>query len=443
MAAAVASEVEQFLTLARGRLAAEGWGSVEWVEAGLREALLKDGRRLLEELLNDPALPVAGDASRAGEKCTQGVERQVGSVFGVLTLRRNYYYAAGTGGGRYPLDEALGLIQGCTPMLARLMTRAGAQSGFVGAAEDLRVYGGLQVEGRQIHRLLQHTGPAMHQAWAQLPAARPASPLPVLYVSVDGTGVPMVPEALIGRRGKQPDGSAKTREIKLGCVFTQHTIDAQGRPLRDPDSTTYLCGLEVAEDFGGRLRREAFRRGMGQSQRTVFLGDGAAWVWEIGRINFPHAIAILDYFHAREHLTELVDAILGPASPSAPRRVESWEDWLWEGQVDRILRATRRHLHRHGAVDPQEAQTQLAYFEKNRSRMRYGRFRSQGFFIGSGVVEAGCKTVVGQRAKQSGMRWSETGVLSVLHTRCALLGGQFDQCWEHARFRPSPHALAA
>lgn len=443
MAAAVASEVEQFLTLARGRLAAEGWGSVEWVEAGLREALLKDGRRLLEELLNDPALPVAGDASRAGEKCTQGVERQVGSVFGVLTLRRNYYYAAGTGGGRYPLDEALGLIQGSTPMLARLMTRAGAQSGFVGAAEDLRVYGGLQVEGRQIHRLLQHTGPAIHQAWAELPAARPASPLPLLYVSVDGTGVPMVPEALIGRRGKQPDGWAKTREIKLGCVFTQHTIDAQGRPLRDPDSTTYLCGLEVAEDFGGRLRREAFRRGMGQSQQTVFLGDGAAWVWEIGRINFPHAIPILDYFHAREHLTELVDAILGPASPTVSRRVESWEDWLWEGQVDRILRATRRHLHRHGAADPQEAQTQVAYFEKNRSRMRYGRFRSQGLFIGSGVVEAGCKTVVGQRAKQSGMRWSETGVLSVLHTRCALLGGQFDQCWQHARFRPSPHALAA
>ncbi len=443
MAAAVASEVEQFLTLARGRLEREGWGSVEWVEAGLREALLKDGRRLLEDLLNDPTLSVAGDASRSGEKCTRRVERQVASVFGVLRLRRNYYYAPGSGGGRYPLDQALGLIEGVTPMLARLMTRAGAQSGFAGAAEDLRVYGALEVEGRQIHRLLQHTGPAMHQAWTALPVIPPPAPVPVLYVSVDGTGVPMVPEALVGRRGKQPDGSAKTREIKLGCVFTQHVTDDQGRPLRDPHSTTYLCGLEAAEDFGGRLRREAFRRGLGQSQRTAFLGDGAAWVWELGRINFPQAIQILDYFHGREHLTDLVDAILGPTSPAGAQRLEVWEGWLWEGQIDRLLRAARRNLERHAATDPQEAQTQLGYFEKNRSRMHYGRFRRQGLFIGSGVVEAGCKTVVGQRAKQSGMRWTETGVLNVLHTRCALLGGQFDQCWQRARFEPSPHALAA
>jgi hypothetical protein len=442
--AALASEVEQFLSLARGRLAREGWQSVEWVEAGLREALLKDGRRLLEALINDPALPVAGDTSRGGEKCTRGVERQVGSVFGVLTLRRNYYYSAGTGTGRYPLDEALGLIEGSTPMLARLMTRAGAQSGFAGAAEDLRVYGGLKVEGRQIHRMLQQTGPAMHRAWDQLPAESPAGFLPVLYVSVDGTGAPMAPEALVGRRGKQPDGSAKTREIKLGCVFTQHTTDEEGRPLRDPASTSYLCGLEKAGDFGGRLRREARRRGMAQSQRTVLLGDGAAWVWEIGRVNFSHAVEILDYFHAREHLTQLVAALLGADSARAKAREASWESWLWEGQVDRILRAARRQQRTQPAAQTKEAQTQIAYFEKNRSRMRYGRFRAQGLFIGSGVVEAGCKTVIGQRAKQSGMRWSESGLLNVLHTRCALLGGQFDQCWErYASFKQPHQALAA
>jgi hypothetical protein len=148
--AAIASEVEHFLSLTRGRLATEGWRSAEWVEAGLREALLKDGRRLLDECIDDPALPLVGDASGPGEKCTREVERQVGWVFGVLRLRRNYYYEAAVGRGRYPLDEALRLIEGATPMLARLMTRAGAQSGFTGAAEDLRVYGGLEIEGRQI-----------------------------------------------------------------------------------------------------------------------------------------------------------------------------------------------------------------------------------------------------------------------------------------------------
>jgi hypothetical protein len=253
----------------------------------------------------------------------------------------------------------------------------------------------------------------------------------------------MVPEALEGRPGKQPDGSAKTREIKLGCVFTQQATDEQGRPLRDPDSTTYLCGLDTAEDFGARLRQEAIRRGMGKSNKIAFLGDGAPWVWELGRVNFPQAIEVLDYFHAREHLTDLVEAILGAESPHVSQRIESWESWLWEGQVDRILKAATHQIRRHGAKDSKQAPLQMAYFQRNRSRMRYGLFRRQGLFIGSGVVEAGCKTVVGQRAKQSGMRWSETGVLNVLHTRCALLGRQFDQCWESAHFRQTEHRLAA
>jgi hypothetical protein len=94
--AAIASEVEQFSSLTRGRLATEGWQSAEWVEAGLREALLKDGWRLLDECIDDPALPLVGDASGPGEKCTREVERQVGWVFGVLRLRRNYYYRLAT-----------------------------------------------------------------------------------------------------------------------------------------------------------------------------------------------------------------------------------------------------------------------------------------------------------------------------------------------------------
>jgi hypothetical protein len=88
--------------------------------------------------------------------------------------------------------------------------------------------------------------------------------------------------------------------------------------------------------------------------------------------------------------------------------------------------------------------TQLGYFQNNQSRMRYGEFRCLGLFIGSGVVEAGCKTVVGQRAKQSGMCWTETGLLAVLHTRCALLCGQFDAFWNNwNQNHPSTQAFSA
>ena len=431
MAAAVVTEVEAFLTLARQRLATEGWNASDWVETGLRTALLHDGRRLLENLFNDPGLPLPGDASRPGEKCTPAVERDIETLFGPLILRRNYYHAAATGQGRYPLDEALKLAGPYTPALARLMSRAGAQTGFESASEDLRVYGGLTIPGRQIHRLMQTIGPAVHHAVETALADTPSATIPVLYVEVDGTGAPMVPAALEGRKGKQPDGTAKTREVKLGCVFTQHGTVAEGEPVRDAASTTYLCGLETAGDFGTRLRREARRRGLGRSEHVVLLGDGAAWVWELSRVNFSGAIEILDYYHAREHLSRLIETLVGKATPAAAKLQTRWERWLWAGEVTRLLKTARRRAAAGGTALVAAVATELGYFERNRPRMRYGEFRRQGWFIGSGVVEAGCKSVIGQRAKQSGMCWSEAGLLAVLHTRCALFSGQFDAFWEH------------
>lgn len=431
MAAAVVTEAETFLNLARRRLRTEGWSGSAWVETGLRTALLLDGRRLLADLLNDPTLPLPGDASRPGEKCTSAVERELETLFGPLTLRRNYYHPAAADTGRYPLDAALKLVGPYTPALAQLMSRAGAQTGFESGSEDRRVYGGLAIQGRQIHRLMQSIGPAGQRAAAATPAEIPPAPIPVLYVEMDGTGAPMVPAALAGRKGKQPDGTAKTREVKLGCVFTQHGPDAEGEPVRDAASTSSLCGLETAADFGLRLRQEARRRGLGQSQQVVRLGDGAAWVWALGRVNFSFALEILDYYHAREHLSRLIEALVGQATPAATKLQPRWESWLWQGEVTRLLKAARKLGTAGGAVLSAAVTTELGYFEKNRTRMRCGEFRRHGFFIGSGVVEAGCKTVVGLRAKQSGMRWTEAGLLAVLHTRCALLGGQFDTFWDN------------
>jgi len=431
VAAAVVTEAETFLNLARRRLTSEGWDGSAWVETGLRTALRLDGRRLLANLLNDPTLPLPGDASRPGEKCTSGVGRELETLFGPLTVRRNYYHTAAADTGRYPLDEALKLVGPYTPALAQLMSRVGAQTGFESGSEDLRVYAGVAIGGRQIHRLMQRIGPAVQRAAAATPAEILPAPIPVLYVEVDGTGAPMVPAALAGRKGKQPDGTAKTREVKRGCVFTQHGTDAEGEPVRDAASTSYLCGLETAADFGLRLRQEARRRGLGQSHRVVLLGDGAAWVWELGRVNFPFALEILDYYHAREHLSGLIEALVGPGTPSAKKLQSRWESWLWQGEVTRLLKAARKLGSAGGTALSAVATTEVGYFEKNCHRMRYGEFRRQGLFIGSGVVEAGCKTVVGLRAKQSGMRWTEAGLLAVLHTRCALLGGQFDTFWDN------------
>ena len=120
-----------------------------------------------------------------------------------------------------------------------------------------------------------------------------------MYDSADGTGVPMVPEELAGRPGKQADGTAKTRQVYLGCVFTQHKTDAEGHPVRDWDSTTYVSSFQSIDEFGPCLRQEAIRRGMGAAGQVVLLIDGAAGLENMGKLNFKDSIQIVDFYHVR------------------------------------------------------------------------------------------------------------------------------------------------
>jgi len=267
--------------------------------------------------------------------------------------------------------------------------------------------------------------------------------IPILYVEVDGTGVPMVAAELAGRAGKQPDGSAKTREVKLGCVFTQSQCEADGEPVRDYRSTTYVGSFEPAQEFGARIRAEAFRRGLGRAERVVFLGDGAAWVWELARINFPAAVQILDLFHALQRLHALCEGLYGPASPGAKRTEDQWAALLKADRVTEVIAAARVRLRDLGDQPDPSLETQIAYFEHHQQRMLYLSYHNQGLFYGSGVVEAGCKTVVGQRLKQSGMFWSEPGAQSVLTLRCLLLSDRWDLCWDrlnHSDYLPAATA---
>jgi hypothetical protein len=262
----------------------------------------------------------------------------------------------------------------------------------------------------------------------------------VFYVEGDGTGIPVRPEETEGRKGKQEDQSAKTREVKLGCVFTQTKEDEEGKPIRDPDSTSYVATLEPAVEFGALLRAEAFRRGLALAKVIVFLGDGAAWVWELARVNFPMAVFILDFFHAAEHLELLAEALFGGKNDTAKTQWEQWAKVLKEQPdgLEIVLREARQTLPRRGKRR-EAALKQIAYFESNTHRMRYAEYQARGLFIGSGVIEAGCKTVIGQRLKQSGMFWGVTGAQNVLDIRSLLENRQFGPFWEQYR-KPLPKA---
>jgi Uncharacterised protein family (UPF0236) len=399
----------------------------------LRSALFADATRMLESLLNDRALVPDDEAARPLECLYRNRSIQVQTLFGVLTLKRNYYYHTMAETGRCPLDQTLDLLRGCTPGVARLICRAAAiSSSYDAAAADLLAYGGLELCGRNFGRFVAEATPRLLQAQASQPPSQ-GDPIDIMYVSEDGTGVPLRRAELMGVKGKQPDGTARTREAKLGCVFTQTRTNEQGERLRDPDSTTYVGTFEGCRHSGILLRAEALRRGYARAKTTVYLGDGAPWIWENARQNFPDAVLILDFYHGSEHLGVLATALHG-TGPAAQAQQSQWCSVMKATSSAPIISAAQSLLEagRHGMA-PERIETierEIAYLTCNLPRMQYGEFLAKGYFIGSGVVEAGCKTVVGRRLKQSGMFWNQQGGENILALRCMVLHPKFVDIWE-------------
>jgi hypothetical protein len=424
---------------ARSLTAGDG---LEAVELAIRTAMLRLGAGLLEELL-------AADAGHRGPRADCGSGHQaefasyraktIDTVLGPVALRRAWYHCAGCGHGMAPRDAELGVARASmSPGLARMTARAAATVPFAKARRLLAELAGIELTIKRVERSAEAAGTAATTAIsAQADAIRsravvplpPPDPAPdMLYIAADGTGVPVVAREAESRKGKAEDGKARTREVKLACLFTQTTLDDDGHPVRDPASTTYLATFEPAERFGQLLDAEARGRGAGHIRQLVVLGDGAAWIWNLADQLFPAATQIVDLYHAREHLHDLANL--------AARLLAGHRDhWLADriaeldaGNIPAIL-AAGRDLDFLGSLAG-ERDKALAYFQHNAHRMRYADFRKLGMFVGSGVVEAGCKSIIGQRLKLSGMRWTIHGATSIATLRCHDASSRWDQIWQ-------------
>jgi hypothetical protein len=257
-------------------------------------------------------------------------------------------------------------------------------------------------------------------------------PIPILYVQMDGTGVPVVKKETEGRVGKVDEQPAHTREVKFGCVFTQTSWDDEGYAIRDPASTTYTGAIETAGQFGNRIYLEAWNRGWSRAEKKVVIGDGADWIWNNADQHFPGAVQIVDLFHARQHLWELARFLHPGDLPRQKQWILRHQPKLDAGKIEKLVCFLRR-------IDPsspslEEAiRIEAAYFERNAERMRYPEFRRQHLFVGSGVIEAGCKTVIGARLKQSGMFWTVSGANAIIALRCCHINNRMENYWESRR----------
>lgn len=404
----------------------EGLGAVE---TAVRTAMLTLGGRLLAALL-------AADTGYRGPRVDCGAGHQaafvgyrnktIDTVLGPIELRRGYYYCADCRCGVTPVDDQLGVAgASLSPGLRAMTSRAGATVPFAQAAGLLTDLAGITLNTKRVERAAEAAGTIAAAAHAERAHAvltgqviplPPPGPVPdMLYLAIDGTGIPMTPAETAGRAGKHPDGRARTREAKLAAVFTQTRLDDKDRPVRDPDSTSYTATLDPVEAFADLLQAEARRRGADHIRQLVVLGDGARWIWKLADQRFPAATQIVDIFHAREHLHALAEHLAFITTDPATWLSERLTD-LDNGDIDAIVKAAREYPLVGTKAD--ERDKYLAYFQTNAHRMRYAQYRALGMFIGSGVVEAGCKAVLGQRLKLSGMRWSARGGTAITTLRC-------------------------
>jgi hypothetical protein len=423
------------------------------LEQAMRAALTAAGARLLEAVL------AGEDDGHAGPhaKCASGHqavyagsrEKTVTTVLGPVRVRRAWYHCAECGHGFAPRDEQLGVAgASLSPGLAEMIARAGAEVPFGKAAALLADLAGISVNAKRIERSAESSGAAAGAAVAAEAAAirarqvvplPPPAPVPdMLYVEVDGTGVPVRPRETEGRPGKSEDGKAGTREIKLARLFTVSRLDDDGKPVMDPGSSSYVATFDGKDALAELVEAEYLRRGGEHVRQVVAIGDGAAWIWTMAGALYPHATHITDIYHAREHLHDLANHLAFITPDPAQWR----EDRLAEldtGNIEAIIHAARQYPLE--GIKAAELDTKLGYFEHNIHRMRYARFKSLGMFIGSGAIEAGCKQIVVQRAKQSGMHWTINGAAGIITLRCQHASGRWDELWPHAS--PSPAGLRA
>ena len=422
------------------------------IEQIVRKRVLGLAARVVEQRLNTDHSDYAGPVTHCPE-CHQKSARYAGRrtrnitrVLGDLRIKRAYYHCSSCAGGFCPRDQAIGLDRGSLSQgILQMVGLVGALVSFEEGQELLATLAGVTVTAKQVERSAEALGREMAIDECSKVSA-PATDLiaPTLYLGIDGTGVPVRKQEVVGRKGKQPDGTAKTREAKLCVLWSAEGRDEQGNPVRDPGSVTYSASIESAArrpgdqqppPFDLRVIREATRRGFLTASRQVIIGDGAAWIWKLAEEHFPDAIQILDRFHAKEHINDVAVSIYGHDSDLARNWRKQRYKELDDGDIAAVIRALREH-----ANTNEEARKCLGYVRNNHKRMRYKQFREQGLCTSSGVVEAGCKTVVGTRLKRPGMHWTVAGANAIICLRCYKLSGYFDKFWKQRAKNTRPAA---
>jgi hypothetical protein len=226
------------------------------------------------------------------------------------------------------------------------------------------------------------------------------------------------------------------KELKTGCVFeievrpTPEKHSAELLDLAHAVQSSYVAHLGGPETFGQSLWSEARHRQFAQAHDTIVVGDGAAWVWNLAREHFYDSRQVVDWYHATQHLFNAAQVLHGEGTPDAQAWFRQQETTLFQGHANQIA----VQLQQAAVAQPASAEAlrrEAGYFQTNQRRMQYMELREDGFPIGSGMVESGCKQFR-QRFNGPGMQWSRPNIERLLPIRAAIMSQRFDQLWKSA-----------
>ena len=401
-------------------------GGLEGWEERVRELVQPIQRKMVEGVVEAVGKGYEGPQQRCRE-CGQWA-RYVGDrphrirtlVGSLKEVRRAYYHGCGCGGGWFPQDRKLKLdAQGRSEGLRRVVSLMGAVSPYEKATDYLWEVGRIPVSRTTVERVTEEVGTEVEhwlkkreqEGGAGLRGLTQAGPARV-YVETDGT-------TALTREG--------WKEVKLGVAF----VEEEGGRRK----TEYTAGFEGAEEFVVRLRGLAGGLGALKAKEVVVLADGAEWIWKrVPEVFKGPVVEIVDWFHAKERLWEGAHLVFGEKSPQGQEWAQIQTDKLWRGEVEEVIEALQ-------ALRPKSTEAKdfirqsIGYYQENAHRMKYEELQRRGYLVGSGVIESGCKHVVGQRLKQAGMRWNQEHAQKVLSLRVCRASRLWDEYWSQASGR--------
>jgi hypothetical protein len=416
------------------KIGAEGQGIRE-VETTMREFLREVGGQALGNYLEqqDEQLLEQEEVCACGEAMTYQCRRpaMIVSVFGRVRYRRGYYLCEECHARQSPLDRRIGIEAGqVTAGLAELLALAGVEIAFEEATRWLEHYLLFRISDNTLRKETERFGElqeaqetewkekSQEEAWLQQRQRELGKQPGRLYGSLDGVMAPLIGEwrelKNIAWYRVEKVRSYQKRRHHAKRVGEQNDLQAQ--------DISYACDFKTAEEFSDLFWASACQRQADLAEELVFVCDGAVWIWKLIERHFPHAVQIVDWYHASEYLPPIAEAAFCPGTEPYHAWLENARSLLWEGQIAKLIHACQQ-LSSQAAAAVHKAVT---YFTHNQKRMDYARFRQQGFFIGSGTVESGGKQISTLRLKRAGARWTQRGALLTAKARATWLSGGWD-----------------